>query len=116
MENCHNYHHTLLHVEGDPKIEGTKKVSMDMTYAAPSKKCEKVLLMTCRVKVMAPYTCRTLLDGAASTSLITERLAKKLYYPGSHKMKGTEHMLFCVTTRHTSGHARNRGVTLITRA
>ena len=60
VENCHNYHHTLLHIEGDPKIEGTKKVSMDMTYAAPLKQSEKVLLMTCRVEVMAPYTSKNL--------------------------------------------------------
>ena len=38
------------------------------------------------------------------------------YYSGNHKMKGTVHVLFCVITRHTSGHVCNRGVMLITRA
>ena len=37
-----------------------------------------------------------------------------IYYSGSHKMKGTAHVLFCVTTWHTSGHACSRGVMLIT--
>ena len=36
-EKCHKYHHALLHVEADPRTEGTKKVSEDVTYAPPSK-------------------------------------------------------------------------------
>ena len=57
-------------------------VVKDMTYATPSKRTEEVLLMTYRVKVMAPdgsvTQARALLDSSASTCLITERLAKKL--------------------------------------
>ena len=34
-----------------------------------------------------------------------------IYYSGSHKIRGNVHVLFCVTTLHTSGHTRNRGVT-----
>ena len=56
-----------------------------MTYAAPSKRSEEVLLMTCRVEVMASdgsiTQTRTLLDSAASTLLIKERLVKKLHLP-----------------------------------
>ena len=51
--------------------------------------------MTCRVEVTAPDNtvtqARALLDCAASTSLITERLANKLRLPrqrSSHKIKG----------------------------
>ena len=69
-------------------MEDTKKVDKDVTYVAPSKRGEEVLLMTCRVKVIAPdgtvMQARALLDSAASTSLITERLAKKLRLPRRH--------------------------------
>ena len=51
--------------------------------------------MTCRVEVTAPDSsvtqARALLDCAASTSLITERLANKLRLPrqhSNHKIKG----------------------------
>ena len=89
-KRCNKYHHTLLHIEAETKTEemkteGTKKVSKDVTYAAPSKTSDEVLLMTCRVEVMAPdgsvTQARALLDCAASTSLITERLANKLHLP-----------------------------------
>ena len=53
-----------------------------MTYLVPATRGEEVLLMTCRVKVIAPdgtvTQARALLDSAASTSLISERLAKQL--------------------------------------
>ena len=45
---------------------------------------------------------------------VHESLNMYIYYLGSHKMKGTVHMLFCVTTWHVSGQAHNRGVTLVT--
>ena len=88
---CHKYHHTLLHIEAGPKKEGVKtertKVSRDMTYEAPTKRSEEVLLMTCRVEVMAPdgsgTQARALLDCAASTSLIMECFAKSCLYPGT---------------------------------
>ena len=44
---CHKYHHTLLHIKADSKTKGTKKVNKDVTYAAPSKHSEEVLLTTC---------------------------------------------------------------------
>ena len=72
-------------METAPKTEGTNKVPNDVTYAAPSKGSKEVLLMTCRVEVTAPDStvtqARALLDCAASTSLITERLANKLRLP-----------------------------------
>ena len=63
-------------------------VPKDVTYAASSRGSKEVLLMTCRIEVTAPNSsitqARALLDCAASTSLITERLANKLYvYPGN---------------------------------
>ena len=71
----------MLHIEDDPSREGKKKVSKDLTYAAPSKQTEEVLLMTCRVKVMAPdgsvLQARALFGNVASTSLITKCLDKK---------------------------------------
>ena len=58
-----------------------------MTYAAPSKRSEKLLLMTCQVKDMAPdgnnLQKRTLLDSAA-TCLIMENLIEKLHLPLCH--------------------------------
>ena len=70
----------IAHIE-DAKSEETKEIKKDLTYATPSHGGE-VLLMTCRVKVIAPYgsvtQARALLDCAASTSLITERLAQQL--------------------------------------
>ena len=81
IKKYHKYHHTLLHIGADSKIEGTK-VSKDVTYAAPSKQSEEVLLMTCRVDVMAPdgsvTQARALLDSVASTLFITEPLTKNL--------------------------------------
>ena len=81
---CHKFHHTLLHKEAETKPEETKKPT-NTTYAAPSRRGEEVLLMTCRVEVMAPdgsiTQARALLDCAASTSLITERLAQQLHLP-----------------------------------
>ena len=84
---CNKYHHTLLHMETAPKTAGTNKVPKDVSYAAPSKGPTEVLLMTCRVEVTAPDStvtqARALLDCAASTSLITERLLISFVYPGN---------------------------------
>ena len=87
------HHHT--HMETAPQTEGTNKVPKDITYAAPSKRSKEVLLMTCRVEDTAPDSSvtqsRALLDSAASTSLITERLADKLRLPrqrSNHKNNG----------------------------
>ena len=88
-KKCNKYHHTLLHIEAgttkETKTDCTKKVNKDVTYATPSKQSDEVLLMTCKVEVMAPdgsvTQARALLDCAASTSLITERLANKLHLP-----------------------------------
>ena len=81
---CIKHHHTLLHLKADPKIEGTKNTSKGVTYTAPLKKSEEVLLMTCQDKVMAPdgsvMQARALLDCATLISLI-EQLAKKLSLP-----------------------------------
>ena len=72
-------------MEDDPKMEMTKKVCKEVTYAVPSKRSEEVLLMISRVKVMASdgsiMQARALLDSLASTSLITDRLFKKLSLP-----------------------------------
>ena len=84
-KKCHKYHHTLLHMEADPKLEDRKESSSSMTYVEPSKQGEEVLLMTCWVKVTAPNgsirQARALLDCAASTSLIIECLAQQLRLP-----------------------------------
>ena len=83
-KTCHKYHHTLLHRETGTILEGNK-VPKDTTYAAPSRRGDEVLLMTCRVKIISPdgsvTQARALLDCAASTSLITERLAQQLRLP-----------------------------------
>ena len=83
-KKCRKYHHTLLHKEADPKPKEPKEPG-GTTYAVPSRIGEEVLLMTCRVKVIAPdgsvTQARALLDCAASTSLITERLAQQLRLP-----------------------------------
>ena len=56
-----------------------------MIYASPSKRSEEVLIMTSRVEVIAPEVIFTQakaeLGSAAWTSLITERLVKKLRLP-----------------------------------
>ena len=80
-KKCRKNHHTLLHREAETKPE-EKKESTSTSYAASSRRGEEVLLMTCQVNVMAPdgsiTQARALLDCAASTSLITERLAQQL--------------------------------------
>ena len=93
-KRCHKYHHTLLHRELVTKPEEAKKLS-STTYAASSRRGEEVLLMTCRVEVMAPEgsvtQARALLDCAASTSLVTERLAQQLrllQLPGNFTING----------------------------
>ena len=53
-KKCGKYHYTLLHIVVDLKTERTKKVSNDVTYTAPSRRDEEVLLMTCQVEVIAP--------------------------------------------------------------
>ena len=87
-KRCNKYHHALLHIEAEFKEEDTENVDRDVTYVAPSKGGEEVLLMTCRVKVITPdgtvTQARALLDSAASTSLITERFANKLRLPRRH--------------------------------
>ena len=83
------YQHTLLriHVEVDLKTEETKvsKDVCDLYGMAPSKRGEEVLLITCGVEVMAPDAivtqARALLDCAELTSLVMERLTKKLCPP-----------------------------------
>ena len=83
-KKCGKHHHTLLHKEADSKL-GKAKEPSKAACAAPSRQSEEVLLMTCRVKVIAPdgsiTQARALLDCAASTSLITERLAQRLRLP-----------------------------------
>ena len=79
-KKCRKYHHTLLHIEQDAKKEQAPKKSKG-TYAASSTQRKEVLLMTCQVKVAPDGSvtqARALLDSAASTSLITERLARQL--------------------------------------
>ena len=92
----------------DPKTEGTNKVPKNATYAAPSKGSKEVLLKTCRVEVTAPDSsvthARDLLDCAASTSLITERLANKIRLPrqlSDYIYKVNEGVGFNVRTRET---------------
>ena len=84
-ETCHKYHHTLLHKEAGTKPERGTTTPKDTTYAVPSRRGDEVLLMTCRVKVISSdgsvTQARALLDCAASTSLITERLAQQLRLP-----------------------------------
>ena len=84
-KRCHKHHHTLLHREADTRPEESKEPGSTTTYAASSRRGEEVLLMTCRVEVMAPdgsvTQARALLDCVASTSLITERLAQRLRLP-----------------------------------
>ena len=81
-KRCNKYHHTLLHIKANPKMEGTKKVDKDITYTVPSKWSEEVLVMTCWVKILAPddsiAQAIASLDSAALTSLIMNHLVKKL--------------------------------------
>ena len=105
-KKCNKHHHTLLHKAADPKTEGTQMVSKDVTYAAPSKPSKEVLLITCRVEVIAPdgsiTQARALLDSAASTLLITECLVKKLCLPqccSNFKIKSTDLLALTPTQR-----------------
>ena len=87
-KRCRKYHHTLLHMEAVPKSED-EKVGKERTYTAhQSARGREVLLMTCNVKVITPdgsvKQARALLDSAASTSLISERLANQLKLPRRH--------------------------------
>ena len=86
-KKCRKHHHTLLHIEEDVKKKEETPKKNKGTYAAPSKGKE-VLLMTCRVKVIAPDGSVTqasaLLDSAASTSLTTERLVRQLQLSRCH--------------------------------
>ena len=79
-KKCRKFHHTLLHIKADTKTKDKRKVSKEMTDVASSKLRGEVLLMTCRVKVIAPNgtvtPARALLDSAASTSLISQGLAR----------------------------------------
>ena len=81
---CHKYHHTLLHTGADTKPK-EREESTSTSYTTSSRRGKEVLLKTCRSNVMAPdYSitqARALLDCAASTSLVTERLAQQLHLP-----------------------------------
>ena len=46
-KKCNKYHLILLHMEIDPKTEGTNKVPKDVMYVAPLKGSKEVLLITC---------------------------------------------------------------------
>ena len=54
VQKSHKYHNTLLQIEAYPKTEETRNVSNDVTYAAPSKRSEEVLLKICGIEVMDP--------------------------------------------------------------
>ena len=86
-KKCRKQHHTLLHKEADTKSEEGKEPT-GSTYTASSRERKEVLLMTCRVNVMASdgsvTQARALLDCAASTSLVTERLVQRLRLPRRH--------------------------------
>ena len=60
VQKCQKYHHTLLYIKADPRIE-EKKVSKDVTHVTSSKRGGEVLLMTRRVKVIAPDSVHPLL-------------------------------------------------------
>ena len=83
---CQKPHHTWLHIEKDAgasKVKGPTTTKAISSHASHLETChQQVLLMTCRVKIVAPggYTtqARALLDSASSTSFITERLAQHL--------------------------------------
>ena len=83
-KKCHKQHHTLLHKGAGTKLQGGKEPS-SASYTASSRESKEVLLMTCRVKVTASdgsvTQARALLDSAASTSLVTERLVRRLRLP-----------------------------------
>ena len=83
---CEKPHHTWLHIETDIgasktgiPTSSTKAVS---SHASHSEKCDHVLHMTCRVKVIAPngYTtqARALLDSGSSTSFVSGGLVQHL--------------------------------------
>ena len=80
MQEVPEDHYTLLDMEDYLKPKDPKEPSGSMTYMAPSKQDEEVLLMSCSVKVTAPsgsvVQARILLDCPVSTSLITECLAQ----------------------------------------
>ena len=83
---CQKPHHTWLHIERDAgasKAKGPTTTKAISSHASHLETChQQVLLMTYRVKIVAPggYTtqARALLDSASSTSFITERLAQHL--------------------------------------
>ncbi len=100
---CQRPHHTLLHVEqkrGDRESSSGSKQNPPLSPDAPAfspgdnpqthvsnmaqsvSRATQVLLMTCRVLVLAPngvtMQCRALLDSASSASFVSERVAQRL--------------------------------------
>ena len=90
---CQKPHHTLLHRE--EKKEQDQSTDKNPTVPShPITSCvsqakvnAQILLMTCRVKVVAPdgssTQARALLDSASSTCFVSERLAQLLRLPRS---------------------------------
>ena len=89
-KDCRKPHHSLMHIaptkrETEPrcaKSPSTEDTVVASTHVSQLHNCRQVLLMTCRVKIVAPdgstTHARALLDSASSTSFITERLVQRL--------------------------------------
>ena len=84
---CQKPHHSWLHIENGASTSKTKKGSKPdkvvTSHASHLGSCHQcALLMTCRVKIVAPngYTthARVLLDSALSTTFITKWLVQHL--------------------------------------
>ena len=102
-KKCNRYHHTLLHMDGDFKAKGDKTVEAtkvatkeseeatgkEKCHLAAASRCEQVLLMTCKLKVISEdgssTIARALIDPGSSASYVTERLAQLLRMPRTRR-------------------------------
>ena len=104
-QKCQKLHHTLLHQTQDNSSSSQQSVSSYSTpsnvqpsntelvtsasNAATTRISSNVLLMTCRVLVIAPdgssVNARALLDSGSTVSFISERLAQALRLPRSQQ-------------------------------
>ena len=101
-QKCQKLHHTLLHqprettTSSHAMSSNTSNVQLPITEpvvaasnAATTKISSNVLLMTCRVLIIAPdcstVNARALLDSGSTVSFVSERLAQTLRLPRSQQ-------------------------------
>ena len=102
-KKCNRYHHTLLHMDGifkakgDKTMEATKVATKgseegtgkEKCHLAATSRCEQVLLMTCKLKVISEDGSSTIarasIDPGSSGSYVTERLVQLLRMPRTRR-------------------------------